>query len=385
MSSEFQYDPTQATFQDEAYSIYRQLRDDHPVYHNAEHDFWALSRFEDVRWAASSPELFSSENTSISIGLLPQIQQLDAPLHNRLRSLVSTVFTPRRVAAMESRVRFIASALIDDFEDDDCVDLMKHFARLLPSRVIGDMIGVPVDRQESFLEWTEAMVSIEPNANQAENVQNPAASIYSEFSKLLEERRAERRDDLMSALIDAEVDGRKLSQEELLGFCFLLLVGGNDTTQNLIASGAALLGFHPEQQRLLAQDPSAIPRAVEEMVRFESPTQALPRIAMQDITRHGVTIPRGKEVLLVWGAANHDEREFEDPERFDVGREIKRHLGFGVGVHFCLGSNLARLEARVSFEELLARFPRYALDSEPRWLCSSWARAYASVPIRPAG
>ena len=383
--STFKYDPTQSSFQDEAYEVYRRLRNDYPVYHNKEQGFWALSRFEDVRWAASSPELFSSENTSISMGLLPQIQQLDPPLHDQLRGLLSTVFTPRRVTSMEPRVQAIARSLIEKFQDSESIDLMKHFARLLPSRVIGDLIGIPEERQECFLEWTEAMVSLDSDISQAQNVQSPAASIYSEFSQLLEERRSERREDLMSALIDAEVEGRKLTQEELLGFCFLLVVAGNDTTQNLIANGAALLAMYPEQQDMLARNPAQIPQAVEEMVRYETPSQALPRITTQDVTRHGVTIPKGEEVLLIWGAANRDEREFVEPERFNVQRTIKRHLGFGVGVHFCLGANLARLEAKVSFEELLHRFPRYRLDGEPPWLCSSWARAHASVPIRLVG
>jgi cytochrome P450 len=243
------------------------------------------------------------------------------------------------------------------------------------------MIGVPPDRRESFLEWTEAMVEIAPDTKQSDNVQAPAAAIYREFSALLEERRRERRDDLISALIDAEVDGRRLSQEELLGFCFVLIVAGNDTTTNLIANGAVLLAAQPEQRRLLVADPARIPQAVEEMVRFESPAQALPRVTRCEVELHGVKIPAGEEVMLVWAAANRDPREFEDPDRFDVARDIKRHLGFGHGVHFCLGAKLARLEARVAFEELLGRIPEYQLASEPGWIRSVWARAHDAVPV----
>jgi hypothetical protein len=378
----FVYDPAHPDFQPRAYEIYRTLRDEHPVYHDPERRFWALSRFEDVQRAASDPETFSSEGTSIGVGLLPQIQQLDPPYHDRLRSLVSTAFTPRRVGEMEPRIRRIARELLAEVAGKGRCDLLADFARHLPSRVIGEMIGVPPERREAFLHWTEAMVAVAPGTTQAESVRAPAAHIYQEFAALLEERRRERRDDLMSALIDAQLDGRRLTQEELLGFCFVLIVAGNDTTTNLIANGAVLLARHPEQRELLVRDPGRIPRAVEEMVRYETPSQALPRVVRREVRLHGVRIPAGVEVQLVWGAANRDEREFEDPDRFDVSREMKRHLGFGHGIHFCLGANLARLEARVAFEELLARIPDYELASEPGWLTSVWARAHDAVSIR---
>jgi cytochrome P450 len=213
-------------------------------------------------------------------------------------------------------------------------------------------------------------------------VRKPAMNIYQEFARLLAERRAERRDDLMSALLDAEIDGQRLREDELLGFCFVLIVAGNDTTTNLIANGAVLLADHPDQRKLLVEDPRRIPAAVEEMLRCESPAQALGRIARRPVELHGTTIPEGALVKLVWGAANRDEREFDAPDRFDVGRNPARHLGFGHGIHFCLGAHLARLEARVAFEELLARLPDYALDGRPGWLTSIWARAHDAVRVR---
>jgi hypothetical protein len=255
---------------------------------------------------------------------------------------------------------------------------MAEFASQLPSRVIGELIGIPPERRDAFLEWTEAFIEADPERDWETN---PAGEIYAEFAKLLDARRAERRDDLMSALIDAELDGEKLSQEELLGFCFLLVIGGNDTTTNLIANGAVLLARHPEQRAELCADPALIPAAVEEMLRYDAPTQALPRVALRDITLHGVTIPKGDEVSLVWAAANHDERRFDDPEHFDIHREDNRHLALGHGVHFCMGAHLARLEGRVAFEQILARLPDYTLTEEPRWRRSPWARAYQSVPV----
>ena len=381
-SATFVYDPAEPSFHERAHEIYRTLRDVHPVYHHEEQDWWALSRFEDVRRAANDPATFSSENTSIAVGLLPQIQSIDPPVHDGLRSLVNTAFTRSRVAAMEPRIREIARELIDRFAASGSCDLLLDYARHLPSLVIGEMIGVPASRRETFLHFTEAMVAATPGKTQTENVRHPAIGIYQEFTKLLEERRAERRDDLMSALIDAELGGRRLTQEELLGFCFVLIVAGNDTTTNLIANGAVLLARHPEQRERLVLEPARMERAVDEMLRYESPAQALPRIALRDVEMHGVTIPKGREVKLVFGAANHDEREFPDPERFDVDRVIPRHLAFGQGIHYCLGAKLARLEARVALEELLARVPDYALADEPRWLTSVWARAYAGVPVR---
>jgi cytochrome P450 len=258
---------------------------------------------------------------------------------------------------------------------------MQDFASQLPSRVIGELIGIPKERLGAFLEWTEVLITADPHK---EWETNPFPLIYGEFAKLLDERRSEPRDDLMSALIEAEIDGQRLTQEELLGFCFLLVVGGNDTTMNLIANGAVLLARHPEQRRALVRDPSLIPKAVEEVLRYDSPTQALPRIATCALEIHGFTIPAGDEVSLVWGAANHDERRFSDPERFDIQREDNRHLALGHGAHFCMGANLARMEGRIAFEELLARLPDYELVGEPQWQTSRWARAYQSVPIEAA-
>jgi len=376
---DFVYDPTRPDFQANAHAIYRTLRDEHPVYHDPGKDVWALSRFADVRDAATDTARLSSENTDITVGLLPQIQSIDPPRHDALRGLVSRAFTGRRADAMEPRIREIARRLIDGFAARGEADLLAEFARHLPSLVIGEMIGVPEDRHEAFLEWTEAMV--ETGGDGPAHVIQAATNIYSEFSKLLALRRGARRDDLMSALVDAELDGQQLSEEDLLGFCFTLIVAGNDTTTNLIANGAVLLALHPEQRAQLARTPAAIPNAVEEMLRCEAPAQALPRRVMRDVALHGRTIPEGAMVRLAWGAANRDDREFPNADVFDVSRPVPRHLGFGHGAHFCLGARLARLEARVAFEELLARLPEYELTGDPGWLTSIWARAHRRVPV----
>jgi cytochrome P450 len=298
-----------------------------------------------------------------------------------LRALVSLAFTPKRVREMEPRVRAIARERLAPLLEAGRGDLLAAYARHIPSRVIGEMIGIPDERIADFLHWTEAMVELPQGQTQSQAIQSPAASIYAEFARLLDERRRRRQGDLMSALIDAELEGRKLTQEELLGFCFVLVVAGNDTTTNLIANGAVLLAEHPDQRRLLAEDPLLLPDAIEEMLRYESPAQALPRRLTRDVELHGRKLREGEQLFLLWGSANRDEREFEHADRFDVRRRIKRHLAFGQGIHFCLGKSLARLEARVAFEELLAGAPSFALDGPAPWLPSMWARAHARVPV----
>ena len=380
-SAEGSWDWTRADYQHRLHEIYAELREHHPLARSPS-GFWAVSRFADVFAIASDTTSYSSERTLISPpGLVPTIQSLDPPRHDRLRALVSLAFTPSRVRAMEPRVRAIARELLDAFAAAGRADLVAQYARHIPSRVIGEMIGIPDERIPDFLHWTEAMVELPSGKTQAEAIENPAASIYAEFARLLDERRRARRDDLMSALIDAKLDCVELTQEELLGFCFVLVVAGNDTTTNLIANGAVLLAEHPEQRALLVKQPSAIANAIEEMLRYEAPAQALPRRLTRDSTLHGKTLREGEQLFLLWGSANRDEREFEQADRFDVRRRMKRHLGFGQGVHFCLGKSLARLEARVAFEELLARAPEYELAGPAPWLPSMWARAHASVSV----
>jgi cytochrome P450 len=381
MREPLRYDPSRPDFQARLYALYRVLRDERPVHYEPASREWILSRHEDVRAAACDHASFSSEGTDISRGLLPMIQALDPPRHDALRARVLKAFTASRIALLEPEIRRIARELLGAFAGAGRADLVADFARQLPSRVIGALIGIPADRREKFLAWTDELVEASPESALDERFRHPAVGIYREFAQLLAERRAERRDDLMSALLDAEVDGEGLSQEELLGFCFVLVVAGNDTTTNLIANGAALLAEHPEQRALLAADPARIPNAVEEMLRFESPAQALPRIARREVALHGVAIPEGAQARLLWGSANRDERVFDDPDRFDVTRDARGHLAFGQGIHFCLGAHLARLEARVAFEELLARIPRYRLAEAPTWRRSIWARAHPALRI----
>jgi cytochrome P450 len=374
----FVYDPVAPGFQDRIYDVYRTLRDDFPVYRDPDDGRFALSRFDDVWRCVHEWETFSSAGVAEADALMPQMIYMDPPRHSALRGLVSRAFTPKRMADMEGRIREVARALIDRFIGRGRCDLVTELAAQLPSTIAGELIGVPEEHRESFRSWTEQFIAIEG----PDDFTDAAGKIYGLFGELLAERRAGPEDDLMSALIAAEADGERLTEQELLGFSFLLLIAGNDTTTSLIGSGAALLARHPDQRAALVDDPSRWPGALEEMLRIESPTQVLPRTATRDVTVDGTLIPAGSRVMLVWGAANHDDREFDEPERFDITRRIGRHLAFGHGPHYCMGAALARLEARVAFEELLARIPDYELDGSPKWWKSSWARSYETLPLR---
>jgi len=372
----FIYDPSTAQFQENLWDVYRALRDDHPVYCHPETGTYALSRFDDVWRAVHDHESFSSVVEEAQ-NLLPQMIYFDPPRHTAMRALVSRAFTPKRVAAVEGVVRQTARELCAEVAERGECELQHDFAAILPSVVIGRMIGVPDEHISSFRTWTESFLEIQGPQDFAD----AASKIYALFAELLAERRARPRDDLMTALVDAEADGMRLSDEELLGFCLLLILAGNDTTSSLIGSGIVLLSEYSDQRALLVDNPSLWPNAIEELNRMESPAQVLPRTTTRDVEMHGTTIPADSRVMLIWGAANHDDREFTNPETLDVTRKFSRHLAFGHGIHYCLGANLARLEARAAFEEWHRQFPHYHLTGEPQRIVSIWARAFSRIPI----
>ena len=379
MTTTFVYDPTSADFQNNLHEVYRVLRDEHPVYRDPVTGSYSISRFEDVWDAVHDPETFSSAGVAEAETLPGLIIYLDDPHHAWLRAIVSRAFTPKRIADLEPRVRELAATLVDaSIGQRGRCDVVHDLAAPLPSTVIAELLGVPAEHVASFRSWTEEFIGIASVDDFAE----AAGNIFRLAGEILDERRRAPRDDLISALLAAEVDGQRLSDEDLLGFCFNLIIAGNDTTTSLIENGVSLLARHPDQRAELVEEPSLMPGAIEEMVRIDSPVQTLPRTATRDVTLHGVDIPTGSRVQLVWGAANLDEREFPDPTRFDIHRTMVRHLGFGHGTHFCLGAALARLEARVVFEELLARAPRYEIDGEPERYTSSWARSFRRLDIR---
>jgi len=394
-----EFNPYDPALHQDPYPIYRRLRDEFPVHHNAQLRFWTLSRYADVLAALQAPDLFiSSKGVAVGIpdfdqakatGGIPLLITTDRPRHTKLRALVSRAFTPRRVAHLEPRIRSIARSLLDKLEGRDEFDLVHEFSAPLPTIVIAEMLGVPAEDQEWFKEKSTAVAQFDPSKaggseTEAEALK-PAIELARYLAEILEQRRRDPRDDLLSALLTAEIDGQRLSEPELIGFSFLLLVAGNETTTNLISNAAILLDRGRDQRRLLTQDPARIPCAIEEFLRYDSPVQGLARTLTAPVTLHGVTIPEGGKILLLFGSANRDERKIAEPECFDVLRDPNPHVAFGFGAHFCLGANLARLEARVAFEELLARFPDYRMtESRVERTCSGPIRGALSLPVATA-
>ena len=373
------YDPHAPTLQASLYETYRKMRDDFPIYHDARRDHYVATRYNDVTAILQDQATYANSGVDESKLLMPMIVYMDGPRHKAMRTLISRVFTPNRVAALEPFVRESTQRLLDESAAEPRCNFMRTFASQLPSIVICDLIGIPEDRRQGFVECTEAMIETGPNSHP---IAEPAGKIYAEFETLLAERNEEPQDDLMSALLDAEVDGKRLTHDELLGFCFNLIIGGTDTTMNLIGNGTVLLDKHPEQRAALAGDPTLIPNAVEEVLRIESPTQTLPRRPTLDVELHGVKIPAESRLLVSYGAANHDERVFDEPDTFDILKERNRHLAFGLGTHHCLGAALARMEGRIAFEELLARHPNYIVHDDSGWVTSRWARSHHSIDIQ---
>jgi cytochrome P450 len=359
------------------YPLYRQLRDESPVNYSETLSFWTLSRYADVEHALRQPEVFVS-GQGIAVGLdvedaattnqVPLLIMMDGDDHKQLRALVSGSFAPRRVSGLEPMIRKVTQELLDDLANRDAPDLVKDIDNPLPTIVIDELLGVPSSDREQFKHWSNAIVQFDPAKPDGIHpgaTSGPAVELAQYFMRIIEERRQQPRDDLLSRLIATNVDGRKLTDGELIGFGFLLLVAGHETTTNLISNTLVLLEDDRDTRRRLVADPSLMTRAVEEFLRFDAPVQGLARTTTQDVTLHGTTIPAGEKVLLLFASANRDERKFEAPDRFDVTRWPNEHISFGFGKHFCLGSGLARLEARVAFEEILARIPDYALTGGP--------------------
>lgn len=388
-----EYDPTDWETQIAPYETYEWLRENAPVYHNEKMNFWALSRFEDVWDAHADFDTFSSawgQTLEKTVMPLPMMISMDPPKHTRVRQLVSKAFTPRRVAELEPTVREITRARLEGLEPGDQIDLFEQLASSMPMDVISTMLGVPPEDRDEVRRLTNTLMHRESGSLDIPEIARQASiQIFQYFTGFIKERQARPQDDLMSALIDAELrdvdsgEMTRLSLDELLGFCLLLGSAGHETTARLICNSAVTLFQNPDQRAELAADPSLMPGAVEELLRFDPPSQVQGRWTTKSWTRHGVTIPEDVRVLLITGAAHRDERQFENPNRFDIHRQLDRTVHFGQGHHFCLGKSLARQECRVAFEEILSRFPNYAIDENNlEWAHNNNVRGYGKVPMR---
>ncbi|MCX8073584.1 MAG: cytochrome P450 [Candidatus Binatia bacterium] len=387
MAAPLVYDPYSYEVHENPYPIYARLRAEAPVYHNPERNFYALSRYDDVRDAMQDWQTFSSQGGVSLEGsgkAPPMIIAMDPPRQTRLRRIISAAFTPRRVAEMEPQIRTLARRLLAPLLEQEEFDFIDDFSGKLPMAVIAHMLGVPEQDHDMLRAWSDLLLHREPNDPRVTPAGVEAAgNIVRYFAQAAEERRQRPGADLLSALLEAEVEGERLSREEVLGFCFLLIIAGNETTTKMLGNAVDLLYRHPDQRARLVREPARIADAVEEVLRFEPSTQALARVATREVTLHDVTIPAGARLLLLIGSANRDERVIERADEFDVFRTPVAHLAFGIGTHFCLGASLARLEGRVALEEILKLMPDYEVDrSRCERVHSTNVRGYAHLPMR---
>lgn len=367
------YDPYAYDIHEDPYPTYRRLRDEAPLYRNDERGFWALSRHADVMAAFRDSERYSNaEGVSIDPAASgPHAHRtmsflaMDPPQHGRMRGLVSRGFTPRRVAGMEERIRALTVEHLDVCLAQGRFDFVDDLAGKLPMDVISDMLAVPkADRAELrrlsdlLIHREEGVTDVPPAGIEA------ALDLVVYYSNMIAERRAAPGDDLISALCAAEVDGDRLTDDEITGFLFLMVVAGNETTTKLLAHAWYWAWRNPDERAKVLADPSRIPDWVEETLRYDTSSQLLARVTAQDVELYGQVVPRGDRVVLLAGSANRDERAFPDPDRFDLDRDRESAgiASFGVGRHFCLGASLARLEARVVLEELVERVRGYDID-----------------------
>jgi cytochrome P450 len=312
---------------------------------------------------------------------------MDPPRHTRMRALVSRGFTPRRIAELEPRIRAIATGHIERFIAAGRCDFIKDFAGKFPMDVISEMLGVPQTDRDQLRTWADTVVHREEGMTDVPPAGMEAAMhMLGYFSGLVADHRAHPRDDLTAALLAAEIDGDRLDDVEILGFLFLMIIAGNETTTKLLGNAVYWLARNPDQRRLVAADPALIPRWVEETLRYDGSTQALARTVVGDVELHGRTMRDGDRVVLLVGSGNRDERAFPEPDRYDVMRDTTAMLSFGQGTHFCLGAALARLEARVALEEVQRRFPDYAVEEAGIVRVHSVnVRGFASLPLTFTG
>jgi cytochrome P450 len=366
------WEPHAEEFRLDPYPLYRQLRDEAPIYHNEERGFWAVTRFEDCWSILVDPKRFvSSEGVSLEryeVGQKLMIL-MDPPKHTWHRKIMSRLFTPRVIANLEPWVRDVCRNLLDDLRDRDSFDIVEDFSMLLPMFVTAELLGLPEDYRLTAKKLSHAAAQrVSSNAAPDEAI---AASeeLNAHLLEATIERRKHLGDDVISSIMQTPMvddDGNEhyLDDEQIAAFFFELTFAGNDTTTRAIANAAVGLAWYPDQRRELVADPSLIPNAVEELLRWDNPSHFLGRHSVEDVELPSGTIPADSHIAVVLASANHDERMYAEPELLDIHRKFDRKLWFGIGPHVCIGASLARLELRIAWEEFLARFPDFAISGE---------------------
>ncbi len=414
MNEPIVFNPFVPSYRKNPYLQLKRLQTGDPVHRSDALQAWVLTRYDDCQLVTRDVEGFSSDariaqatleaaakrqgitdapmglrlpnpgRVSRRLGEEPTVIGSDPPGHTRLRGIVNRAFTPRAVEAMKPRIEAITAALLDELPDSGTFEAMEALAQPLPSIVIAEMLGIPPEDRSQFRQWSNAIASttnLVQSPESVQRVQETTAALVDYFGTFIAEREREPREDLISTLLRAEDEGGRLSRNELLAFCILLLVAGNETTTNLIGGGLHSLLANPEALAALRGRPEAMPDAVEEMLRYDSPVQGLVRFARNDVEIGGKQISAGDIVICMLGAANRDPAQFPDPERFDIDRPDIRHLSFGYGIHYCVGAPLARAEADIALRAVLERWPTVEPGGEAEMGGTFLIRGPQSLPV----
>ncbi|WAL68333.1 cytochrome P450 [Amycolatopsis cynarae] len=393
VSTSVSFNPYDYAFHEDPYPTYARLREQVPLYRNEELDFWALSRYDDVTAGFRDHKRLSSAN---GVSLDPaaygphahrtmSFLAMDDPRHQRMRSLVSRGFTPRRINDLEGRITELTRQHLSAALERREFDFVREFAGRLPMDVISELLGVPAADRDRLRLLADTVMHREDGVLDVPQAAIEASiELVQYYAAMLEDRRTRRTGDLCSALLDAEIDGDRLGQEEIIAFLFLMVVAGNETTTKLLGNAVYWAWRNPDELAKVLGDPGLVPDWIEETLRYDTSSQIIARTAVMDLDYHGQTVPSGARVLLLVGSANRDERIFPEAGTFAIGRPRERQVAsFGGGVHFCLGAHLARMEARIALTELLSRISAYEIEpAGVRRVHSTNVRGFAALPMR---
>jgi cytochrome P450 len=390
------YDPYDFEIDKDPYPIWRRLRDEQPLYYNPKYDFFALSRYDDVERCSKDWRRYSSAKGTL-LELIKSGMELppgsiifeDPPAHDIHRALVTGLFSPRKMAALESKVREFCARALDPLVGKGGFDFIADLGAQVPMRAIGMLLGIPEADQEAIRDQIDDGLRLKEGAPPPPDMQarlvNGQMNVFAEY---LDWRVNNPSDDVMTELLHAEFEDvhgvrRRLRREEVLGFVNLIAAAGNETTTRLIGWAGKLLAENPEQRRQIVQDLTLVPRTIEELLRYESPSPVQARYVTEDVEHYSTTVKQGSVMLLLTASANRDERRFENADKFNIHRQVGQHVAFGYGVHFCLGASLARLESRVALEEVLKRFPEWEVDWDHAVQAhTSTVRGWQCLPVK---